>query len=145
MTQEDKELLVRDLSARLLYNVKVKTPYNDAVLAGIVIRNGYKKGESYIDVITDKQTYPLKYIQPYLRPIKSITDEELVEFLEIKGKNLKSYELNTFRQQLVTIVCTLARYSRHIDWLNSHHFDYRGLIPKCLAIEVTKENNPYNE
>jgi hypothetical protein len=29
------------------------------------------------------------------------------------------------------------------DWLNAHHFDYRGLIEKGLAIEVTEENNPY--
>ena len=29
------------------------------------------------------------------------------------------------------------------EFFNSHHFDYRGLIPKGLAIEVTKENNPY--
>ena len=32
-----------------------------------------------------------------------------------------------------------------IDWLNAHYFDYRGLIEKGLAIEVTKENNPYKE
>ena len=30
-----------------------------------------------------------------------------------------------------------------IDWLNAHHFDYRGLIPKGLAISVNKNNNPY--
>ncbi len=30
-----------------------------------------------------------------------------------------------------------------IDWLNAHHFDYRGLIEKGLAIEVTKDDNPY--
>ena len=32
-----------------------------------------------------------------------------------------------------------------IDWLNKHHFDYRGLIPLGLAIEVTEENNPYKD
>jgi hypothetical protein len=31
------------------------------------------------------------------------------------------------------------------DWLNKKVFDYRGLIPKGLAIEVTKENNPYED
>ena len=29
-----------------------------------------------------------------------------------------------------------------IDWLNAHHFDYRGLIEKDLAIS-TEEFNPY--
>ena len=32
-----------------------------------------------------------------------------------------------------------------VDWLNAHHFDYRGLIPMGLAIEVIEENNPYKE
>lgn len=32
-----------------------------------------------------------------------------------------------------------------IDWLNAHHFDYRGLIEKGLAIAVAEENNPYKE
>ena len=31
------------------------------------------------------------------------------------------------------------------DWLNKNHFDYRGLIPKGLAISVNKNNNPYKE
>ena len=35
--------------------------------------------------------------------------------------------------------------SKGVDWLNNHHFDYRGLIKKGLAIEVTEENNPYKE
>ena len=35
--------------------------------------------------------------------------------------------------------------AKFMDWLNAHHFDYRGLIPMGLAIEVTKENNPYKE
>ena len=37
----------------------------------------------------------------------------------------------------------VCRYSDAMDWLNEHHFDYRGLIEKGLAIEVTEENNPY--
>ena len=38
---------------------------------------------------------------------------------------------------------SLKIQSKYLDWLNAHHFDYRGLIPKGLAIEVTKKNNPY--
>jgi hypothetical protein len=34
-------------------------------------------------------------------------------------------------------------FSMVMDWLNERHFDYRGLIEKGLAIEVTEENNPY--
>ena len=61
--------------------------------------------------------------KPYLRPMDSMTEEEYAEF---------GYD-------------TLRYTIQDIDWLNAHHFDYRGLIEKGLAIEVTKENNPYKE
>lgn len=54
MTQEEKQLLLKDLSARLPYGVKVKTPYNDAELIGIVKRKGFKKDVDYIDAVTNK-------------------------------------------------------------------------------------------
>ena len=76
MTQEDKELLLKDLCARLPYGVKVKTPYNDAILRGIVDRKGVKTTIDYTDIVTDKQTYPIRYIKPYLRPMSSMTEEE---------------------------------------------------------------------
>jgi hypothetical protein len=69
-----------------------------------------------------------------------MTDKELIEFLEIKGLNLNSDELKTFRNGKTAIVSTLPLYSRSIDWLNAHHFDYRGLIEKGLAIDATNLN-----
>ena len=54
-------------------------------------------------------------IKPYLRPMSSMTEDEEVEYESIKGwKN--EWEL--------------------VDWLNAHHFDYRNLIEKGLAIEA---------
>lgn len=135
MIQEDKLLLLKDLSARLPYGVKVKTPYNDAILIGLIKRKGFKKDEYYIDAITDKQTYPVRYIQPYLRPISSMTEEEIVE---LKWLNEKCDAMPTFEYVPV------ENY-RIYDWMNRHHFDYRGLIEKNLAIEVTDENNQYKD
>lgn len=127
MTQKEKLLLLKDLSARLPYGVKVKTPYNDAELIGIVKRKGFKKDVDYIDAVTNKETYPIQYVQPYLRPMSSMTEEEKEEYHKLCDSYYDIYfdSINS------------------IDWLNAHHFDYRGLIPKNLAIEVTKENNPY--
>lgn len=119
MTKEDIELLLKDISARLLYEVKAKTPYNDAIIVGIVNRKGVRKDIDYIDIVTDKQTYPIKYIQPYLRPMSTMTEEERKYFQK------------------------LAFPYDFVDALNKCHFDYRGLIGKGLAIAVTKENNPY--
>ena len=124
MNKDDKELLLKDLSTRLPYGVMVKTPYNNAELIGIngiVRRKGYTKETEYIDVITDKQTYPIRYVKPYLRPMSSMAEEEklMYEGLMIGTDNV-SYMLDV------------------IDWLNAHHFDYRGLIEKGLAIEAHK-------
>ena len=124
MTQEYKQLLLKDLSARLPYGVKVKTPYNDAELIGIVKRKGFKKDVDYIDAVTNKETYPIRYVQPYLRPLSSMTEEEYTEYVRLVHEG---YAHDT------------------VDYLNSIHVDYRGLIPKGLALEVTKENNPYKK
>ena len=64
----------------------------------------------------------------YLRPMSSMTEEEREEY-----KHLVAFSGNP------------EGSSNFIDWLNKNMFDYRGLIEKGLAIEVTKENNPYKE
>ena len=43
----------------------------------------------------------------------------------------------------IRILYTVEYPEEYIDWLNKHHFDYRNLIGKGLAIAVTEENNPY--
>ena len=128
MMQEDEELLLKDLCGRLPYGVKVETPYaKEALFLGIIERKGYNRGIRYVDVITDKQTYPIRYIKPYLRPLSSITEEEKLE-------------LST-----VLIYANMIDNTRaQIDWFNEHYIDYRGLIPKGLAIS-TEEFNPYKE
>ena len=110
MKQEDKELLLKDLCARLPYGVICRLsepPYGETIeplkIGGL--RN----------LIEEKWD-----VKPYLRPMSSMTEEEEIAFL-----NKENHEI--------------------YDWMNRHHFDYRGLIEKGLAIEVTEENNPYKE
>lgn len=121
MEENLKQLLLKDLCARLPYGVKVKTPYNDAILRGIVDRKGVKTTIDYTDIVTDKQTYPIRYIKPYLRSMSSMTEKEMEEykgtFVELPNEEY------------------LVRTIRTIDWLNAHHFDYRGLIEKNLALD----------
>ena len=130
MIQEDKELLLKDLCARLPYEVKVKF-YDHWV------------DEYEIIPLTAKLLSDTVYIgdiKPYLFPLSSMTEEQQEEFdriyaddMQVVANNLKNrldgkpYETN------------LGHY-RHIDWLNANHFDYRGLIPKGLAIDVTGLN-----
>lgn len=128
MKQEDRDLLIKDLCARLPYGVEadcvgeyVKIKYIDPHRSTAYISNlGKTKWES-IEVITQ-----------YLRPMESMTEEEEKEYIDID--NL-SYTCPMDYAHIPT--------SKRIDWLNAHHFDYRGLIEKGLAIAVTEENSHY--
>ena len=126
MTQEEKELLLKDLVARLPYGVillsqngKVTYQTDGNTAAELLVEEGWK---------------------PYLRPISSMTEEE-------KHKLLKFGAITCLKNgEVIDVSC--VGFERHCDvqdWLNAHHFDYRGLIEKGLAIAVTEENNPYKE
>lgn len=136
MTQEDKELLLKELCERLPYNVMVQ-PAGSAVAHKVI---GYDKGLVRVDIDV---RYNLENIKLYLRSMSSMTEEELHELQEILGPGIE------IRNNLIDIldssihVLSLLELQAVLDWLNAHHFDYRGLIKKGLAIEVTVENNPY--
>ena len=131
MTQEEKELLLKDLSARLLYGVKVMKQFNSQVrtLKSIDVEN-YRVYFVENDVNSpfgfDIEN-PLKFhqqIKPYLRPLSSMTKEEKEEY-----EMLQTYPgFKTNHTDLTDMY----------DWLNKKKFDYRGLIEKELALEAPK-------
>lgn len=123
MTTEEKQLLYRDLCARSCYEVIVKTPYNDARCTGLIKRKSNNEID-YIDVITDKQVYPIKYIKPYLRPMSSMTEEESHIFDDLLLDTQVSEIYFPHYEDMVKVV----------DWLNEHCFDFRGLIEKGIAL-----------
>lgn len=129
MTTEEKELLLKDLCMRLPYGVKVEhllhAPNNPSDLFAIDM----DKQVLYCDHKGREEWYKVEFVKPYLRPMSSMTEEERTAYL-----NACDNEMGDAIAQ--------PRYNG-IDWLNANHFDYRGLISKGLAIEVTKENNPY--
>ena len=129
MTQDDKQLLLKDLSARLPYGVVVETQLVNAPRAKYPVLKVLK---SYMlcDFMLSIENVILK---PYLRPMSSMTEEEKAEYCDLQDKFLLS------SQYPVNYGYAL------FDWLNANHFDYRGLIEKGLAISITKENNPYNK
>ena len=154
MTQENKDLLLKDLCARLPYGVichydcavpSVGKVINYDRLNGIVpIQDtiGFMVGIHSVNALFDN-------IKPYLRPMSSMTEEEFEELKEYSG--LKYDQLDLASCQNGTYKCLdfyLSEVPSYVvilvfDWLNAHHFDYRGLIEKGLAIAVTPENNPY--
>ena len=140
MTQEEKNSLMSDLCARLPYNVKCEVIDRGIKVIGTL--NGYTPltdGSKLFGLSNKEYDAPDKYwqpraqfsveeIKPCLRSMLSMTSEEEKHFLSLKSglgydTNIKKVIYNT----------------NQIDWLNEHHFDYRGLIDKGLAIE-TKNN-----
>lgn len=130
MTQEDKDLLFKDLSTRLPYHVKVKIWLEDGTT-----EEGFLDLEhNYADVLQDAFYFgEIKNIKPYLRPMLSMTKEEKKEYCDLQDRFLYS------SQYPVTDAYAL------FDWLNKNMFDYRGLIEKGFAIEVIENNNPYKK
>lgn len=114
MKEEEKDLLLRDLCARLLYGVKVQ-------IVSSTLNTLYCK--KYDDVLSNNNLFRVfkddTIVRPYLRPMSSMTEEETKQFYSLPFCDWNCYE--------------------RIDWLNEHHFDYRGLIEKGLALEAPKD------
>ena len=136
MTQEDKELLLKDLSSRLPYGIKIELTW--WVMGEGTCINTTLEPDQIEQLLNDKDGNT--EIKPYLRPMSSMTEEEEKEYYETMDKYTHRLYPNS------------ADFSEHteyswttetFDFLNANHFDYRGLIPMGLAIEATKENNPY--
>jgi hypothetical protein len=138
MTLEEKDLLLKDLSARLPYGVKIALKNNGSYHHD----NVAKKGDITIDKLKGftgsyfniYHSNPLDWdwydddidiedIKPYLFPMSEMTEEQYKEYWKLEHYgNMEHLSIPA------------------LDWLNEHHFDYRGLIGKGLAIDATNKN-----
>ena len=112
MTQ-DKELLLKDLCARLPYGVKARV-YNhwsdDVQDETITIENLHQL----------IKTFSIEDIKPYLFPLSNMTEEQ--------------------KKDMIKSSCGIGSDKNVFDWYNKNHFDYRNLINKNLAIDCTNLN-----
>lgn len=121
MTQEEKQLLLKDLCARLPYGIE--TSLTDGT-SGMITSISIVPHGIFVTVYFDRdnvEDVSLENIKPYLRPMSSMTEEEMQEYV-IVWDSRKPY-----------------MPTEAMDWLNAHHFDYRGLIPMGLAIEAPEK------
>jgi hypothetical protein len=125
MTQEEKDLLTRDLCARIPYGVLCKTPNGTGVIAPL---KGIVSGICYFDDNPRYgMSYPVEHVLPYLRPMSSMTHEEILKY-----DSLCKWEHDDF--------CAFRiKTTESEDWLLANHFDRRELIPKGLALEATED------
>ena len=129
MKQEDKELLLKDLSARLPYHVRCKIWLKD----GTTEEGPLDLEHNYADVLLDAFYYDdIKDIKPYLRPMSSMTNEECVELSRIRPFN---DEVEAWKYIKTSVPLKIAN-TKHFDFFHSHHLDWRGLIEKGLALEA---------
>lgn len=142
MNQEDKKILLQDLSARLPYGVKIMVEGWDSdmgcefttveTLRGINDRFIYTIWDKTGDKEKHSIVEPLSILdyKPFLRSMSSMTEEEMEEYNNIDNRAYscpKDYAHIPAKDR--------------IDWLNIHHFNYR--LPDELYIKVTEENSPY--
>lgn len=149
MTQEHKDLLLKDLCARLPYGVKGLVTFNgnpstpkiqeDRTIDGKLYDRFAKFQGSWYDNVT---------IKPYLFPLSSITEEQKEEYYSLADDVIiKPGQGSYFGIKIHCIKLGISDNPHEevwdwidldaIDWLNKNHFDYRGLIEKGLAIDAT--------
>ena len=132
MKQEEKDLLLKDLCARLPYGVKIVI--QDTFKYSIVSREyhvldvsnfsdifcfNYKKFDKRMKKAMRERPNDI-VIKPYLFPLSSMTEEQ--------------------KEDMIKSSCGIGSDKNVFDWYNKNHFDYRGLIEKGLAIDATGLN-----
>ena len=129
MTQEERDLLLKDLCSRLPYGVWMKSGKNDFFFS---TDSSDKRIGYFIKTL---------YAKPYLRTMSSMTEEERKyanEHFFSKSDNFvidDVGEMYVCPQPYETVyTLSLVYQSKYFDWLNANHFDYRGLIPMGLAL-----------
>lgn len=136
MIQEHKELLLKDLCARLPYGVKCQIDYDNEEDTDLGIERFHDDRIVSICIETEEiglygasaYFYP-DNIKPYLFPLSSMTEEQRQELESL--------------MEVTTVPAwgeILSPTTEYYDWLNKNHFDYRGLIEKGLAIDATNLN-----
>lgn len=134
MTQEDKDLLLNDLCARLRYGVKISVQswderemeYIDKVDVLYSVN-----GDEYIKSDNEDYDFSVEDIKPYLFPLSSMTEEQTKEF-----DQLLELELKAINGEIDHVQATVFE----VDFYNKYHLDWRGLIPLGLAIDATSKN-----
>ena len=151
--KREEELLLQDLTSRLSFGVMCEyknETYSTTkpLLLTDICRVKTKTGFIYWDCYFEDnggQDIPVEIVRPYLRPLSSMTEEELKEIQKINWQFCKSKNVECYVGAAYDRYCSVYQMADILKYFNKHHFDYLGLIDLGMAIEVTKENNPYEK
>ena len=127
MKEEDRKILLKDLSARLQYGVRISVNDKVETLQGINVLDDTAEYDIFL-------SSNIEEVKPYLFPLSSMTEEQRKEYEGIIYKNI---ELHCERYYEVIDV---DEFDCLMDFYHKYHFDYRGLILLDLAIDATNLN-----
>lgn len=136
MTQEEKDLLLKYLCATLPYGVKYCREYLDYERDQEMCAVGTLESIDKDGYINDTKVYTVWDIKPYLRPMSSMTEEERLELSRLTDDKFKFYLYTTKPEIICYEKYNYLEGLKVLDWLNAHHFDFRNLIGKGLALET---------
>lgn len=147
MTQEDKDLVLKDMCSRVPYGLRlwIKTyegkPDHFINSHNILSSVNYTRASSpqisinggLYDIEGPEYSCGEQYIKPYLRPMSSMTEDERKEFVATQHEEVIEQYPHSAAPSEIKI---LSYTTKTFDWLNANHFDYHGLILKGLALKA---------
>ena len=136
MTQEQKDLLLKDLCARLPYKVKVQdTYYKSLEPAPIWLLD---LNAQCVRLFADEGYQSIEYIKPYLFPLSSMTEEQK-KYIDSRWGVNENFDFE-IDPNWGRFVVELGDTIDFINWLIENHFDFNGLIPMGMALDATGLN-----
>ena len=128
MEKTDRELLIKEISSRLSYEIKVQVFGWDEEKGEVAVPlKVYSiNTDGYISLEYNHYDVKSVYIEDcllYLRPMSSMTEEEEIELSELFWNSKADY-------QGATAIS---------DFCYAHHLDNHDLIPAGLALEAPED------
>lgn len=144
MTEEEKDIIYKDACCRLPYHPYAAYTLKDGTMINVQL-TGADDGQ-YYGYNSDTWGHIPDYdVKLYLRPLSSMTEEELDELKNYTGLLYDNLDLASFQNGVYKCLdFYLSEVPADVvikvfDWLHMHHFDYRGLVSMGLALEAPKE------
>lgn len=134
MSQNEKDLLLKDLCARLPYGVNMATSYGKGLLTSIRINDSVEKIGVNIDPVLIRM-FSVNDVKPYLFPVSSMTEEQKEELNDIFDLDVEVAIMH-IKNGIPNYFTGINR----LNWFLRNHFDIYGLIPMNLAIDATGKN-----